>query len=111
MKDFHIAHNRFLKCLIQQSRQETLQYVKNGMEERLGSVSPDEQALWRYLQSPQRHTSLTSSQQLVAMDLLLEWTEINFRTCCDLLRYQMLRQTGVVDSVEEFLQLLQKEVE
>ena len=45
------------------------------------------------------------------MDLLLEWTEINFRTCCDLLRYQMLRQTGVVDSVDEFLRLLQKEVE
>lgn len=111
MKDFHTAHNRFLKSLIQQFRQETLQYVKNGMEEQLGSASPDEQTLWRYLQNPQRQTSLTSSQQLVAMDLLLEWTEINFRTCCDLLRYQMLRQNGVVDSVEEFLQLLQKEAE
>lgn len=52
MKDFHTAHNRFLKSLIQQSRQETLQYVKNGVEQQLGSASPDEQTLWRYLRNP-----------------------------------------------------------
>ena len=38
MKDFHTAHNRFLKSLIQQSRQETLQYVKNGMEQQLSLI-------------------------------------------------------------------------
>ena len=40
------------------------------------------------------------------MDKLLECAEINLRTLCDLIRYQQLKDAGVVNSVEEFLHLV-----
>ena len=40
------------------------------------------------------------------MDKLLECAEVNFRTLCDLVRYQQLKDAGAVNSVEEFLQLV-----
>ena len=42
----------------------------------------------------------------MAMDKLLECAEVNFRMLCDLIRYQMLKEAGVVNSMEEFLQLV-----
>ena len=32
--------------------------------------------------------------------------EVNFRMLCDLIRYQQLKEAGVVNSVEEFLRLV-----
>ena len=49
---------------------------------------------------------LSTTQQIIAMDKLLECAEVNLRTLCDLIRYQQLKEVGVVNSVEEFLQLL-----
>ena len=40
------------------------------------------------------------------MDKLLECAEVNLRTLCDLIRYQQLKEVGVVNNVEEFLQLV-----
>ena len=40
------------------------------------------------------------------MDKLLECAEVNFRTLCDLIRYQQLKEAGAVHSIKEFLQLV-----
>lgn len=37
---------------------------------------------------------------------MLEFAEISFRTSCDLLRYRMMRDAGIVRSMDEFLELL-----
>ena len=44
-------------------------------------------------------------QQIVAMDKLLECAEVNLRTLCDLIRYQQLKEFGIVHSAKEFIQL------
>ena len=36
---------------------------------------------------------------------LLEYAEISLRTLCDLIRYQQLKELGVVHSAKEFIQL------
>ena len=59
-----------------------------------------------YLREPGQSTVLSAEQQLVAIDKLLECAEVNFRMLCDLIRYQQLKETGAVHSVEEFLQLV-----
>ena len=39
------------------------------------------------------------------MDKLLEYAEVSLRTLCDLIRYQQLKQFGIVNSAEEFVEL------
>ena len=58
-----------------------------------------------YFQFPDRPTALTAWQQILAVDKLLEYAEINLRTLCDLLRYRLLKGFGVVHSVDEFTAL------
>ena len=67
---------------------------------------PVEDAVRAYLQDPDEPISLSTAQQIVAMDKLLECAEVNLRTLCDLIRYQQLKEAGIVNSVEEFLQLV-----
>ncbi|OUQ74566.1 helicase associated domain-containing protein [Flavonifractor sp. An100] len=59
-----------------------------------------------YLQDPDKPTKLSTEQQIVVMDKLLECAEVNLRTLCDLIRYQQLKDAGVVNSVGEFLRLV-----
>ena len=42
---------------------------------------------------------------MLATDKLLEYTEISLRTLCDLIRYQQLKEFGIVHSAKEFIQL------
>lgn len=58
-----------------------------------------------YFQLPDRPTALTAWQQILAVDKLLEYAEINLRTLCDLLRYRQFKGFGVVHSVDEFTAL------
>ena len=44
-------------------------------------------------------------QQMLATDKLLEYAEISLRTLCDLIRYQQLKELGIVHSAKEFIQL------
>ena len=67
---------------------------------------PEADEVRTYLQDPDKPTELSTAQQIVAMDKLLECAEVNFRMLCDLIRYQMLKEAGVVNSMEEFLQLV-----
>lgn len=43
--------------------------------------------------------------QMLVTDKLLEYAEISLRTLCDLIRYQQLKELGVVHSATEFIQL------
>ena len=67
---------------------------------------PVEDAVRAYLQDPDEPISLSTEQQIVALDKLLECAEVNLRMLCDLIRYQQLKDAGVVNSVEEFLRLV-----
>ena len=50
-------------------------------------------------------TELDTYQQMLVTDKLLEYAEISLRTLCDLIRYQQLKELGVVHSAKEFIQL------
>lgn len=39
------------------------------------------------------------------MDKMLEFAEVSFRTSCDLLRYRMMRDAGIVKNMDEFIEL------
>ena len=67
---------------------------------------PEEDAVRAYLKDPSKKTTLTVGQQVLAMDKLLEDAEVNFRMICDMVRYQNMKEAGMVHSVDEFLQLL-----
>ena len=94
MKDFSVF----------QARQETLDYILTEMEKALGEQMPAAEAVISFLDGPDGETRLTDLQQLVLMDKLLEWNEINVRVTSDLLRYKMMKQEGLVRSLDEFLE-------
>lgn len=94
MKDFSVF----------QARQETLDYILTEMERTLGEQMPAAEAVISFLDGPDGETRLTDLQQLVLMDKLLEWNEINVRVTSDLLRYKMMKQAGIVQSLDEFLE-------
>ena len=100
-------NRRFLKMLLKmQCEKETLDYVIREMRAVLGEKMPEEDAVRAYLKDPGQKTPLTVGQQVLAMDKLLEDAEVNFRMICDMVRYQNMKEAGMVQSVDEFLQLL-----
>ena len=66
---------------------------------------PTEDELLAFFQSPDEATTLNAYQQMLATDKLLEYAEISLRTLCDLIRYQQLKEFGIVHSAKEFIQL------
>ena len=103
---FGARQKQLLHFLTADAERETLDYVLREMREVLGEAMPEEDAVRAYLQGPEKATTLSAEQQIVAMDKLLECAEVNFRMLCDLIRYQQLKDAGVVNSVEEFLYLV-----
>lgn len=101
------SYNRLAKRFARPAEEETIVYVTEGLSQMLGDEAPSADAVRSYLVHPHRKTTLTRRAQLLATDKLLEFAEINFRTCCDMLRYRMMRDAGLVDSVDEFIRLLQ----
>ena len=106
MNLFGARQKQLLSFLTANAERETLDYVLQGMKEVLREDMPEEDVVRAYLQNPDEPISLSAEQQIVAMDKLLECAEVNLRTLCDLIRYQQLKDAGVVNSVEEFLQLV-----
>jgi len=106
MNVFENRSKQLLKALTASAEKETMNYVLQEMQEVLREEMPEEEAVRTYLQDPNKPTELSTAQQIVAMDKLLECAEVNLRTLCDLIRYQQLKDAGVVNSVEEFLQLV-----
>ena len=103
---FGTRQKQLLRFLTADAERETLDYVLQGMKEVLREDLPEEDAVRAYLQDPEKETTLSAEQQIVAMDKLLECAEVNLRMLCDLIRYQQLKDAGVVNSVEEFLRLM-----
>ena len=100
-------NRRFLKMLLRmQCEKETLDYVIQEMRAVLREKMPEEDAVRAYLKDSGKKTTLTVGQQVLAMDKLLEDAEVNFRMICDMVRYQNMKEAGMVHSVDEFLQLL-----
>ena len=106
MNLFGARQKQLLSFLTANAERETLDYVLHGMREVLGEEMPEEDAVRAYLQGPEKATTLSAEQKIVAMDKLLECAEVNLRMLCDLIRYQQLKEAGVVNSVEEFLRLM-----
>ena len=106
MNLFGARQKQLLSFLTANAERETLDYVLQGMKEVLGDEMPVEDAVRAYLQDPDEPISLSTEQQIVALDKLLECAEVNLRTLCDLIRYQQLKDAVVVNSVEEFLRLV-----
>lgn len=103
---FGARQKQLLHFLTADAERETLDYVLREMREVLGEAMPEEDAVRAYLQDPDKPTKLSTEQQIVVMDKLLECAEVNLRMLCDLIRYQMLKEAGAVNSMEEFLQLV-----
>lgn len=96
----------FIKTLAEEAEQETVTYIMEGMQETFGNQCPDSKVVVAYLKDTENSTPLTTKEQLIVIHKLLEVSEINFRTMCDLVRYQMFRAAGIVKTMEEFLELL-----
>ena len=106
MEEFKLD-SKFLNRLLElKCERETVDYVLWAMGRVLGDDMPEAEQLRAYLMEPDKPTTLSPHQQMVAMDKLLECAEVNFRTVCDLFRYQKMKEAGMVNSVDEFLQLL-----
>ena len=101
MNVFGNSSKQLLQTLTANAEKETMDYVLREMREILGDEMPEEDAVRTYLQDPDKATKLSTAQQIVAVDKLLECAEVNIRTLCDLIRYQMLKEAGVVNSMEE----------
>ena len=106
MNIFGNSSKQLLQTITADAERETMDYVLQEMQAVLGEEMPEADAVRTYLQDPDKPTKLSTAQQIVAMDKLLECAEVNLRTLCDLIRYQQLKETEAVHSVEEFLQLV-----
>ena len=106
MNVFGNSSKQLLQALTATAEKETMDYVLQEMQAVLGEEMPEADEVRTYLQDPDKPTELSTAQQIVAMDKLLECAEVNLRTLCDLIRYQQLKEAGVVNSVEEFLYLV-----
>ena len=106
MNVFGNSSKQLMQALTANAENETMDYVLQEMQAVLGEEMPEADAVRTYLQDPDKPTELSITQQIVAMDKLLECAEVNLRTLCDLIRYQRLKEAGVVKSGEECLQLV-----
>lgn len=106
MNVFEENAKQLLQALTANAEKETMDYILQEIQTVLGEEMPEEDAVRTYLQDPDSSTTLSAEQQIVAMDKLLECAEVSLRTLCDLIRYQQLKDAGVVNSVKEFLRLV-----
>lgn len=51
------------------------------------------------------------AQEVAAVDQMLEHIEVSVRTICDLIRFKRMRSAGMVQSMDEFLELFYSEEE
>ena len=96
---------QLLHSLTSQVEQEVIDYIRQEMQHNAPDSVPTEDELLTFFQSPDEATTLNAYQQMLATDKLLEYAEISLRTLCDLIRYQQLKELGIVHSAKEFIQL------
>lgn len=47
----------------------------------------------------------------MVMDKLMEQLEVNIRMTCDLIRYKLLREAGIVKTMDDFLRMFHSQDE
>lgn len=105
MEEFKKSKQRLLDLLTANIEQEILDYVRQEMRQAAPESVPPANELHAYFQAPVEQTTLSTYQLVLAMDKLLDYAEVSLRTLCDLIRYQQLNQFGIVNSVDEFVEL------
>ena len=105
MNPFEQSRQQLLHYLTSNAEQEVIDYIRQEMQHDAPDSVPTEDELLTFFQSPDEPTKLDAYQQMLATDRLLEYAEISLRTLCDLIRYQQLKELGVVHSAKEFIQL------
>ena len=105
MNPFEQSTQQLLRFLTSQVEQEVIDYIRQEMQHDAPDSVPTEDELLTFFQSPDEATTLNAYQQMLVTDKLLEYAEISLRTLCDLIRYQQLKELGVVHSAKEFIQL------
>ena len=102
----HKTERSFIKALAEEAERETVDYIMEGMQKTFGRRCPGRRSVMVYLKDTEHSTTLTVREQLIVIHKLLEVSEIDFRTRCDLIRYRMFRDAGIVETVDDFLRLL-----
>ena len=105
MNPFEQSKQQLLHSLTSQVEQEVIDYIRQEMQHDALDSVPTADELLTFFQSPDAPTELDTYQQMLATDKLLEYAEISLRTLCDLIRYQQLKEFGIVHSAKEFIQL------
>ena len=105
MNPFEQSTQQLLRFLTSNAEQEVIDYIRREMQHSASDSIPTEDELLTFFQSPDEATTLNAYQQMLATDKLLEYAEISLRTLCDLIRYQQLKELGIVHSAKEFIQL------
>ena len=105
MNPFEQSKQQLLHSLTAQVEQEVIDYIRQEMQHDAPDSLPTEDELLTFFQSPDKPTKLDAYQQMLATDKLLEYAEINLRTLCDLIRYQQLKELGIVHSAKEICRL------
>ena len=94
-----------LHFLTSQVEREVIDYIRQEMQHGAPESVPTADELLTFFRSPDAPTELDTHQQMLVTDKLLEYAEISLRTLCDLIRYQQLKELGIVHSAKEFIQL------
>ena len=105
MNPFEQSTQQRLHSLTSNAEQEVIDYIRQEIQHDAPDSIPTEEELFAFFQSPNEPTELDTYQQMLATDKLLEYAEISLRTVCDLIRYQQLKELGIVHSAKEFIQL------
>ena len=105
MNPFEQSTQQLLRFLTFHAEWEGIDYIRQEMQHDAPDSIPTEEELFAFFQSPDKPTKLDAYQQMLATDRLLEYAEISLRTLCDLIRYQQLKELGIVHSAKEFIQL------
>ena len=98
-------NEHLLHFLTSQVEREVIDYIRQEMQHDAPDSIPTEDELLTFFQFPDEPTELDTYQQMLATYKLLEYAEISLRTLCDLIRYQQLKELGIVHSAKEFIQL------
>ena len=98
-------NEQLLHFLTSQVEREVIDYIRQEMQHGAPESVPTADELFTFFRSPDAPTELDAYQQMLATDRLLEYAEISLRTLCDLIRYQQLKELGIVHSAKEFIQL------
>ena len=105
MNPFEQSRQQLLHYLTSNAEQEVIDYIRQEMQHGAPESVPTADELFTFFRSPDAPTELDAYQQMLATDRLLEYAEISLRTLCDLIRYQQLKELGIVHSAKEFIQL------